>query len=448
MKFSLKIYGLQEIGQRKRQEDSIFPPLETLNDQARLFILCDGMGGHEAGDVASSTVCSAMGEYILNKIPDNEAEFTDDDFKQALNHAYDALDARDNNETEKKMGTTMTFLKFHKDGCTIAHMGDSRVYHIRSGKDIDDTEILFQTIDHSLVNDLIKLGELTSEEAKNFDRRNVITRALQPHAEHRYRADIYHTRDIQPGDYFLMCSDGILENIEDDNLKYIFADRGGDAAKKINMLKKITAQNNDNHSAILVYVCDVQDREESAPPMVADDRQSEGVAMDPVGGGESGVEPPDQDNSKDFDANFSKDSNPLIPSWMWILLIFIILPFVGYKIYNFSKEKTEDSEPRTELPHDRNKHPKPAPQNKPTNPSQLQQVSEDKSPEQAEPLLQEAPVKPVKEVQEEKVEPHPSVVERPDEESDEQAVIVDDDDDVVDSNEQKLLNKKREEVRE
>ena len=104
MRFLLKIYGLQEIGQRKRQEDSIFPPLETLNDQARLFILCDGMGGHAVGDVASSTVCSAMGEYILNKIPDNEGEFTDDDFKQALNYAYDALDARDKNETEKKMG--------------------------------------------------------------------------------------------------------------------------------------------------------------------------------------------------------------------------------------------------------------------------------------------------------------------------------------------------------
>ena len=400
MRFLLKIYGLQEIGQRKRQEDSIFPPLETLNDQARLFILCDGMGGHAAGDVASSTVCSAMGEYILNKIPDNEAEFTDDDFKQALNYAYDALDARDKNETEKKMGTTMAFLKFHKNGCTIAHIGDSRVYHLRSGKDIDDTEILFQTIDHSLVNDLIRLGELTPEEAKNFSQRNVITRALQPHAEHRYKADMYHTRDIQPGDYFLMCSDGILENIEDDNLKYIFANRAGDASKKINLLKKITAQNKDNHSAILVYVCDVQDGEELGLPIVAGDRQGEGEAidMDVAGEDESGEESPDQGNSKGFKVNFLKDSMSRISSWLWILLMFIMLLFVGYKIHRFFKGKTEDGNSRTELTHNRNKHPKPTLRNKPTVPLQIQQASEDKSPEPAAFLLRKAPGKPAQEV--------------------------------------------------
>lgn len=74
----------------------------------------------------------------------------------------------------------MTFLKLHNDGATVAHMGDSRVYHIRPGKEGANTQILFVTEDHSLINDLIKTGELTKEEARHSKQRNVITRAMQP----------------------------------------------------------------------------------------------------------------------------------------------------------------------------------------------------------------------------------------------------------------------------
>ena len=256
MKFRLSAYTIHEQGPRERQEDSLFPAHNGTQQSDRLFIVCDGMGGHSAGDVASSTVCAALSDHILANVTDVEGEFTDDNFKAALSAAYDALDVKDDG-SPKKMGTTLTFLKFHKGGYTIAHIGDSRVYHIRPGVDAESTEILFQTQDHSLVNDLVRIGEMTPEEAKTSKQRNVITRAMQPNMERRSRADIAHANDIRMGDYFMLCSDGILEQMEDENIKFIFSEKGGDAERKVGMLIKVTENNRDNHTAILVRVDDV-----------------------------------------------------------------------------------------------------------------------------------------------------------------------------------------------
>ncbi len=256
MKFKLQACNIWELGQRARQEDSIFPPYGKITAEDRLFVLCDGMGGHDAGDIASSTVAEAMGHAILAHVPNAEGPFTDDQFREALSEAFDALDSKDNGAA-KKMGTTMTFLKFHSGGCTIAHIGDSRVYHIRSGATAAETRILFQTTDHSLVNDLVRVGELTPEEAKTSPHKNVITRAMQPNMERRPKADIYHTSDLAAGDYFLMCSDGILEQMEDENLQYIFSEKTGNLAQKADMLIRVTEQNHDNHTAVLVRIDEV-----------------------------------------------------------------------------------------------------------------------------------------------------------------------------------------------
>ena len=258
MKYILKAYSIKEQGPRPKQEDSSFPVHGMLNESDRLFIVCDGMGGHSAGEVASSTVCEALGNSILRQCPDAEGSFCEENFKTALSEAFDELDTKDNGAA-KKMGTTMTFLKLHDQGATIAHIGDSRVYHIRPGVDAASTEILFQTSDHSLVNDLVKIGELTPEEAKHSKQKNIITRAMQPNMERRPKADIYHTADIRPGDYFMLCSDGILEQMEDDNIKYIFSPKVKSDADKVKMIIDVTAQNHDNHTAILVHIMDVID---------------------------------------------------------------------------------------------------------------------------------------------------------------------------------------------
>lgn len=251
MKFKLSTYSIHELGQRSNQEDSIFPKISSGPSKSDLYILCDGMGGHAAGEVASSAVCETMSEFIGEHLHKDGA-FLESDFYAALDAAYDALDGKDTGD-EKKMGTTLTFVKFHDEGCFWAHIGDSRIYQIRPS----EHRILHVTRDHSLVNDLVELGELTPEEARTSRQKNVITRAMQPHQEKRTKADCTNITDILPGDYFFMCSDGMLEQMEDESLINILSMNVPDARKR-EILIGATKENKDNHSAHLIRVVSVK----------------------------------------------------------------------------------------------------------------------------------------------------------------------------------------------
>ena len=250
MKIQVTARSIFEVGQRSNQEDYLYPVLSDQPLTGDLFILCDGMGGHEKGEVASQTVCETMSAYI-EQHPREDGFFDEEDFRNALSAAYDALDAKDTS-SEKKMGTTLTFLKFHKGGCFVAHIGDSRIYQIRPAT----KSILFKTVDHSLVNDLVKLGEMTPEQARTSTQKNIITRAMQPHQERRAQADCTNLTDLQVGDYFYMCSDGMLEISEDSEIVNILSMSRSDA-DKIEILKGASRENRDNHSAHLIRIISV-----------------------------------------------------------------------------------------------------------------------------------------------------------------------------------------------
>lgn len=251
MKYEIKVYSMYELGARSNQEDSLYPLPQDLTVGARNFVLCDGMGGHDSGEVASDAVCRAMGKWADSR-NDGSSVFTSNDFAEILNKAYDALDERDT-YAEKKMGTTMTFLALHAGGCLIAHIGDSRVYHLRPG-----CGILFETHDHSLMNDLIKIGELTEETAKNFDQKNVITRVMQPNRERRPKADIKEIADVRPGDYFFMCSDGVNETMESKHIANVLLDENLSDSDKMRIIKDVTQASRDNHTAFLIRVEEVE----------------------------------------------------------------------------------------------------------------------------------------------------------------------------------------------
>lgn len=269
MKYRLKAYPILEFGKRKdaegnpHQEDSIYPPIGIDASASRLFMVCDGMGGHDAGEVASQAVCDAISNSIQNDGHDEDGIFTNMDLLEALEGAYLALDEKDNG-AEKKMGTTLALLKFHNEGATIAHIGDSRVYQIRPGKTEKETEILFMTEDHSLVNSLVKAGEMTHEEGRHSKQRNIITRAMQP-GVNRCEADIALIIDIKPGDYFYLCSDGMLEQDEMEDgsaLKRIFSNEIPSLEQKVKILQGATANNSDNHSAYIIQILEVEKEKE------------------------------------------------------------------------------------------------------------------------------------------------------------------------------------------
>ena len=233
--------SIHEIGQRPNQEDSL------AQWDNRLFVLCDGMGGHEKGEVASQTVCQSIVDWYNSRAihPLGKPQIED-----ALAYAYARLDEKDDGEF-KKMGTTLTLLYIGSEGVVAAHIGDSRIYHIRPG-----VGVLYQSRDHSLVFDLFQAGEISYEEMQNFTQKNVITRAMTPGLENRHRADVIHITDIQSGDYFYMCSDGMLEQMSNDELLTLLSSEATDEEKQKRLIEA-TVNNQDNHSAWIIQIKDV-----------------------------------------------------------------------------------------------------------------------------------------------------------------------------------------------
>lgn len=239
--------SINEIGQRDNQEDAI------VQWDNRLFVLCDGMGGHERGEVASQTVCSSLEKWFEDNIKDDS--FSDDQLREALEYAYKELDKYDDGNP-RKMGTTLTLLYIHNRGVTAAHMGDSRIYHIRPSQ--HDEGILYQSRDHSLVFDLFQAGEISYDEMATFSQKNIVTRAMTPGEDNRMRPDIIHVTDIRPDDWFVLCSDGMLEQIDRDGnlLLALFVSQAPDTQKRDHFLSE-TLNNQDNHSAWLIHIKNV-----------------------------------------------------------------------------------------------------------------------------------------------------------------------------------------------
>ncbi len=239
---------IHELGNRSNQEDCVYPEISQDTSKDNLFIVCDGMGGHEQGEVASKIVCETISSFILSH-HNQEEILSDDILHDAINAAYDNLDSADSTDIARRMGTTLVLVCFHKGGCLMAHMGDSRIYHIRPS----EHRIIYKSRDHSLVYDLFQAGEITIDELTTYPKKNVITRAMMPHMEERYVASVAHTADIKEGDCFYLCSDGMLENMTDNELLDVLCSGDSIEEKRKELIGK-TINNADNHSAHIIYV--------------------------------------------------------------------------------------------------------------------------------------------------------------------------------------------------
>ena len=243
--------AIHKLGKRANQEDSIYPIEGKATQNDRLFLLCDGMGGHEHGEVASQSICKSLSLFLLQHAVASEG-LEDKQLSDALAYAYEELDKLAVAGDTRQMGTTLTLLYFHSNGCTAAHIGDSRIYHLRPSTHT----ILYKSRDHSLVYDLYQAGELTYEEMKTFPQKNVITRAMIAGDRNHPKPDVIHISDIQSGDYFYICSDGMLEQMEDEELLDVFSANVRDEEKR-QMLISETSDNKDNHSAYIVHIKEV-----------------------------------------------------------------------------------------------------------------------------------------------------------------------------------------------
>lgn len=246
-------YSFCQLGQRNNQEDARFPDDDMPRDGKPAFIVCDGVGGQDKGEIASRTVADAIGEYMAHV--DLTKPFLASDFSHVLTAVYNRL-AKVMHSHNREMATTMTFVCFHSGGAFCAHMGDSRIYHIRPG-----VGILYQSEDHSLVNALVHSGNITPEEAINHPQSNVITRCIGYVADgmEKPSATTMQIDDVEEGDYFFLCSDGVLHKMDDEDLYAILASEASDK-EKIDIIAGKCRGSSDNNTAYLIGIEKVLDR--------------------------------------------------------------------------------------------------------------------------------------------------------------------------------------------
>lgn len=195
---------------RSNNEDACF-----IMPKEQVYIVADGVGGNNSGELASRTAVTSVAEYIKN----NPIDFVSEEdqlrsyFQECINKANeDVLLLGGKHEKNKGMATTLIVCHVRGQKGYILNVGDSRAYVFRG-------EELFQiTEDHSYVNSLIKLGVITEEEAEGHHKRHVITRALG--AEDTISADFYQT-NLKEGDILLLCTDGLYSEVGVDKLRQI-----------------------------------------------------------------------------------------------------------------------------------------------------------------------------------------------------------------------------------
>lgn len=246
MKISIRNpFSLNETGQRENNEDSIFPKKNQATPDDNLFLVCDGVGGIEKGEIASSIVCNALSSCAPGNVP---SPVTEQYFLDAFYHAQEYIDHYITEHPDAHgMATTLTMLSLNESGASIMWCGDSRVYQLRKGK------IIFRTSDHSYVGELVRNKVITEEEAAVHPQKNVITRAMQGQTAKPVKPEIVHLKDVKAGDQFFLCSDGILESLSNSAIETILSDNGHDTAiEKIEELCSVNSR--DNYSCYLIRI--------------------------------------------------------------------------------------------------------------------------------------------------------------------------------------------------
>jgi protein phosphatase len=241
-------YAISEKGRRSNNEDSVYPLSELVTPDQKLFVVCDGVGGAEKGEIASSLACESFQTFFSTFI---DGDPTEEFIKKVIRYTETRFDEYINCHPEAKgMATTLTMAYIGSSGITVAHIGDSRIYHFRKGK------LIFKTEDHSLVNSLVKLGQITREEALIHPQRNIITRAIVG-SDQSIDADVVLLADIQSGDYVFMCTDGVTESLTDDELIQIFSS-GSVENIKDSIVEYCSEKARDNYSFYILPVQQVQ----------------------------------------------------------------------------------------------------------------------------------------------------------------------------------------------
>lgn len=237
----LKTFSITDVGkERKLNQDYVFTSEIPVGKLANLFIVADGMGGHNAGDYASKYTIETIVEEIEKSKDTSVVKILEKAIQSANRHIR-----KKSQESEglNGMGTTVVAATIYGDEMCVANVGDSRLYVINQ-------EIKQITEDHSLVEEMVRMGGIRREQARSHPKKNIITRAIG--AEDELEIDFFQVK-LKKGDFVLLCSDGLTNMIEDEEIRMILQGQR-DIVEKAEALVA-TANNNggkDNIAVILI----------------------------------------------------------------------------------------------------------------------------------------------------------------------------------------------------
>lgn len=242
---TIKACGISDIGLVRTNNEDVFAELPEL----KCFMLADGMGGHQAGEIASHEAVQTLSQ-LLQK----QGKILQKSLEEALNVIHKAICdvnthvfklGRSTPEL-KGMGTTICLVHIHDEGVIIAHVGDSRIYRLRSGT------LSLLTKDHSLLRELMDLGQINEDHAGGYHYKNIITRAIgtEPTVEPTIQIEMRQKNDI-----FILCSDGLSDLLTIKEIETVLneADSLSLAATRLILLSKKRG-GHDNITLILVQI--------------------------------------------------------------------------------------------------------------------------------------------------------------------------------------------------
>lgn len=237
----MKKCSLTDIGMRREMnQDYFYSSEEPVGSLPNLFLVADGMGGHNAGEFASRYAV----ETIVNTAKNTEKTDTIGILKECVSNANASLRAyADDHEEMRGMGTTMVAAVLDGRRLVTVNVGDSRLYVV--GDSIRQI-----TQDHSLVQEMVRMGEMDQESARTHPDRNIITRAIG--ADRKVQADVFETV-LEPGERILMCSDGLTNMVEDDEILKVL-NGSGDLESKTEYLVELANKNGGKDNITVITI--------------------------------------------------------------------------------------------------------------------------------------------------------------------------------------------------
>ena len=243
----METYSLTDIGvTREMNQDYFFTSEEPVGNLPNLFIVADGMGGHNAGEFASRYTV----ETIVKTVSESEKKDAVSILEEAISSANSYLleHAREN-EGMAGMGTTIVAATVKGSELSVANVGDSRLY-------IAGKEMRQITKDHSLVQEMVRMGELDAEKAKSPPDKNIITRAIG--AQENVKVDFFEVA-LKPGEKVMMCTDGLTNMLEDTELFAILSEPGKNLAEKVEKMVNMANQNGGKDNITVVVFQPISD---------------------------------------------------------------------------------------------------------------------------------------------------------------------------------------------